>query len=123
LVLFHPAEPFRAAITVQDGMGQELGRIVQENLVGKIRFRLKAVGYGTVGWLRAENWRAWDFNVQNDAGAEVARITKTWEGLAKAAFTTADNYVVKIDAGVVEPLRSLVVAAAVCVDSALKQSR
>ena len=53
----------------------------------------------------------------------MARITKTWEGVAKALLTTADNYVVKIAPTVAEPLRSLVVAAAVCVDSALKQTR
>jgi len=52
---------------------------------------------------------------------EVARITKTWEGLAKTMFTTADNYVVQIHRPLEEPLRSLVVAAAVSVDTALKQ--
>ena len=30
------------------------------------------------------------------AGTEVARITKTWEGLARTLFTTADNYVVQV---------------------------
>jgi hypothetical protein len=42
LVLSHPSEPFRAGILVEDGSGQEVGRIIQENMVGKIRFRLKA---------------------------------------------------------------------------------
>ena len=36
-------------------------------------------------------------------------------------FTTADNYVVQIHLPLDEPLRSLVVAAAVSVDTALKQ--
>jgi hypothetical protein len=74
-----------------------------------------------IGSLNAENWRAWNFNIQDEHGTEVARITKTWEGLAKAALTTADNYVVKIAPGVEQPLRTLVVASAVCIDSALKQ--
>jgi hypothetical protein len=41
--------------------------------------------------------------------------------LLKTAFTTADNYVVQIHRPLVDPLRSLVVAAALCVDTALKQ--
>ncbi len=121
LVLRHPAEPFRANVTVEDGRGRELGHIIQENMVGKIRYRLKASGYGSVGTVNAENWRGWDYAVHDDRGAEVARITKTWEGLVKAYFTTADNYVIQIGDGVVEPLRSLVVAAAVAIDSARKQ--
>ena len=39
----------------------------------------------------------------------------------KAAFTTADNYVVNIHRTLPEPLNYLVVAAAVSVDTALKQ--
>jgi hypothetical protein len=36
-------------------------------------------------------------------------------------FTTADNYVVQIHQRLPEPLRTLVVASAVSVDTALKQ--
>jgi hypothetical protein len=36
-------------------------------------------------------------------------------------FTTADNYVVELDAAIEEPLRTLALAAALCVDTALKQ--
>ena len=64
---------------------------------------------------------AWNWNIQDATGAEIARITKTFVGLAKAMFTTADNYVVQIHRPLEEPLRSLVVAAAVSVDTALKQ--
>src|SRR5437763_388091 len=99
---------------------QVIGRIVQQNMIGKIRFSMEAGGQ-QVGSLNAENWRAWNFHVADTAGVEVARITKTWEGLAKAVFTTADNYVVQIHRPLEDPLRSLVVASALCVDTALKQ--
>jgi hypothetical protein len=36
-------------------------------------------------------------------------------------FTTADNYVLQIHRPIEEPLRSMVVASALCVDTALKQ--
>ena len=46
---------------------------------------------------------------------------KTWEGLAKTLFTTADNYVVHVHYRLPEPLASMVIASALTVDTALKQ--
>jgi hypothetical protein len=91
-------------------------------MIGKIRFGLEASGQD-IGSLNAENWRAWDFSIQDAAGTEVARIKKTWEGLAKTMFTTADNYVVQIHRPLAEPLRSCVIASALSVDTALKQDK
>lgn len=120
LVLTRPAKFFKSRLVVQDAAGRTIGEIQQRNVFGKIRFAF-VVGDTEVGSLNAENWRAWNFNIQDAAGAEVARITKTWEGLAKTMFTTADNYVLKIPTPLTEPLRSLVIAAALAVDTALKQ--
>src|SRR4051794_41113383 len=120
LQLTRPAKFIKSKIVVQDGSGTEIGQIVQENMIGKIRFGL-AVGDQTIGSINAENWRAWDFNIQDAGGVEVARITKTYAGLARAVLTTADNYVVQMHRPLEEPLRSLVLAAAVSVDTALKQ--
>ena len=71
--------------------------------------------------IQAENWRAWDFAIVDAAGTEVARITKRWEGLARTLFTTADKYVVHVHFKLPEPLASMVIAAALTVDTALKQ--
>jgi uncharacterized protein YxjI len=120
LKLTRPAKLVKSKVVVEDANGQEIGRIVQQNAIGKIRFALEAGGQ-SLGSINAENWRAWNFNIQDQTGNEVARITKTWEGLAKTMFTTADNYVVQIHEPVEEPLRHLVVAAALGVDTALKQ--
>lgn len=120
LAITRPAKIMKSKVVVEDAGGTEVGRIVQENVIGKIRFGLQA-GDRTVGSINAENWRAWNFSVKDESGTEVARITKTWEGMAKTMFTTADNYVVQIHRPLEEPLRSLVVAAALSVDTALKQ--
>ncbi len=122
LALTRPTKVFRSRVVVEGADGRPIGEIVQENMVGKIHFALQA-GERKVGSINAENWRAWNFNIQDDAGEEVARITKTWEGLAKTMFTTADNYVVQIHRPLEEPLRSLVIAAALGVDTALKQDQ
>jgi len=120
LKLTRPGKIMKSRVIVQDGADGEIGQIVQQNVIGKIRFSLEAGGQ-PVGSINAENWRAWNFNIQDQTGNEVARITKTWEGLAKTMFTTADNYVVKLQQHLEDPLRSLVVAAALGVDTALKQ--
>ena len=120
LALTRPAKLIKSKIVIQDGTGRDLGTVVQQNAIGKIRFGLESGGH-QYGSINAENWRAWNFNIQDHNGAEVARITKTWEGLAKTMFTTADNYVVQIHRPLEEPLRSLVVASALSIDTALKQ--
>jgi uncharacterized protein YxjI len=120
LQLTRPAKVFKSTVVVQDGAGNELGKIAQQNMIGKIRFSIEAGGQG-IGSINGENWRAWNFNIQDAGGTEVARITKTFEGVAKTLFTTADNYVVQIHRPLEDPLRSMVVAAALGVDTALKQ--
>lgn len=120
LQLTRPGKVFKSTIIVSDGASNEIGRIVQDNMFGKIHFSLEAGGQ-KVGSINAENWRAWNFRIEDHAGQEIARITKTFEGVAKTLFTTADNYVVQFHYQLPQPLLSLVVAAALSVDTALKQ--
>lgn len=120
LQLTRPAKVVKSKVLVQDGQGAEIGAVVQENMVGKIRFGLLAGGQ-RVGSINAENWRAWNFRIDDASGTEVARITKTWAGFARAAFTAADNYVVEIHRPLEGPMQAMVVASAVSVDTALKQ--
>jgi uncharacterized protein YxjI len=120
LRITRPPTMMRSRFDVTRGDGTPVGQIGQQNLIGKGRFELSAQGRA-IGSLNAENWRAWNFAISDHTGTEVARITKTWEGLAKAMFTTADTYVVHIHRPLDDPLRSLVIASALSVDTALKQ--
>ncbi|SDO43866.1 Protein of unknown function [Klenkia soli] len=120
LVLTRPAKLVKSRVQVARASGEPVGEIVQANVFGKIRFDL-VVGGQLVGAIQAENWRAWNFAVTDHTGQEIARITKTWEGLAKTLFTTADNYAVQVHRRLEEPLASLVLASALTVDTALKQ--
>ncbi len=120
LQLTRPAKVFKSTIVVADPDGREIGRIVQENVVGKINFGLEADGV-RLGRIKGENWRAWNWSIEDASGVEVARITKTFEGVAKTVFTTADNYVVQMHVKPPQPLHTLVIAASVSVDTALKQ--
>lgn len=120
LQLTRPRKFMKSRVVVERADGQPIGEIVQQNMIGKINFAIMVDGQ-QAGAIKAENWRAWNFSIVDHADNEVARITKTWEGLAKTMFTTADNYVLQIHYQLPEPLLSLVVATALTVDTALKQ--
>jgi uncharacterized protein YxjI len=120
LLLTRPAKIRRSRVLLTHPDGQLVGEIVQVDAFGRIRFDL-VVGGRPVGAVRAENWRAWDFAISDASGREVARITKTWEGFAGTTFTTADSYVLRVHHRLEDPLASLVLAAALTVDTALKQ--
>ncbi|WP_222192435.1 phospholipid scramblase-related protein [Modestobacter italicus] len=122
LVLTRPAKLLRSRVQVSGPDGRPVGEIAQANVLGRIRFDL-VVGGQLVGAIQAENWRAWDFAVTDAGGVEVARITKRWEGLARTLFTTADRYAVQVHRRLEEPLAGLVLAAALTVDTALKQDQ
>jgi uncharacterized protein YxjI len=120
LLLTRPAKFIKSKVIVQRPDGQTLGEIIQQNAIGKINFSFEVNGQ-KIGAIKAENWRAWNFAIVDHTETEVGRITKTWEGLAKTMFTTADNYVLQIHRQLPDPLLSMVVASALTVDTALKQ--
>ena len=117
-----PRALLKSKVEVQDGMGKSVGTISQKNMIGKIRFDLAGSSGEPLGQIRAENWRAWNFSIVDNSEQEVARITKKWAGVAKEMFTTADNYMLEINAPVQGDMRMLILASAAGIDTALKQS-
>ncbi|MEO6989655.1 MAG: phospholipid scramblase-related protein, partial [Aquihabitans sp.] len=107
--LTRPAKFMKSKIIVQDGHGAEIGQIVQENMMGKIRFGLHSNGQ-KIGAIKGQNWRAWNFSIVDGADQEVAIITKTFAGFTRAMFTSADNYVVQIHRPLEGALQMMVVA-------------
>ena len=121
LRLVRPRKVFRTRVNVYDCENRYLGCLQQENVFGHVRFGLRGADGASLGLMRAENWRAWDFVVRQPSGVEVARITKSWEGWMRTFSTNADRYVVRIHHRLGGPLHALVLAAALGADLALKQ--
>lgn len=121
IALHRPAKIVKSKMIVVGADGTR-GEIVQKTVgfIGNVRFSLESGGR-SLGSIHAESQAAWDFSIKDASGSEIARISKTWAGWAKERFTKADNYVVHIHRELQEPLRSLVIAAALAVDTALKQ--
>lgn len=68
-------------------------------------------------------WTGWDFKFLGDNGQEFAHVSKQWAGIGKEMFTSADNYVLKINDDVPpdHPIRELIMAAVMCIDMVLKE--
>lgn len=112
---------FRYAVAVTDGSGRHLGNVNKRVRVGKALFSIVGPSGEPLGEMKAENWRARDFRVEDPAGREIARVTKKWRGLATEMFTDADSYAVTFEPTTEEPMRSLALAAALSVDITMKQ--
>ena len=121
LEMVRPAKIMKSTVNITDGQGRPAGKIVQQNVVGKKRFALKGPDGRELGGVNAQNWRAWDFVIEDPGGSEVGRITKKWAGILKEGFTTADNYILNITGQISPELRLIVLASAAGVDIALKQ--
>ena len=121
LTLERPAKLMKSKIKISDAEGKERGAILQDNIVGKKHFALVDDRGDRIGSIDGENWASWDFAIHDSTGAEVGRITKQWAGILKEGFTTADTYILQIEAEVSSDLRLLMFASAAGVDLALKQ--
>lgn len=121
LRLTRPATLLRSTVQVEGPAGQAIGTVVHERGVGRPRFSLRAAGGALVGRLHAEGWRVRDVHIEDAAGTEVGRITRS-RGDVRSWITTADSYVLRVPTTQPEPLRTLVLAAAVSVDLSLRQS-
>jgi len=120
LRLHKPGMSYTCTVSRPDGA--ELGRISMKIRIGKARLPLTDPAGNVLGEIRAENLRAWNFSVQDSRGQQVARVDKKWAG-ARELFTTADKYAVDLDPSLADPLRSLVIASCLAIDTLLKQQR
>jgi uncharacterized protein YxjI len=121
LMLERPAKLMKSKIKVSDAEGAVRGAILQDNVVGTKHFALVDGNGDRIGTIDGENWLSWDFAIRDNTGVEIGRITKEWAGILKEGYTTADTYVLQIEAEVSSDLRLLMFASAAGLDVALKQ--
>lgn len=89
---------FRHKVVVTDSQGAIIGRLQSKVFsLGGGFFVLDAAD-NRVGEVKGD-WKGWNFKLISSTGAETGVITKTWAGLGKELFTSADNYVVSVPAG------------------------
>lgn len=121
-------------LTVKRGVSIFLStvEVLDENemLVGKFKQKFFSIGgkfevldsnEQNVCTLKGK-WTSWDFKFVKDE-LEFAHVSKKWAGIGKELFTSADNYMLEIDANVPknDPKRLLILAAVMCIDMVLKE--
>ncbi|MEW1908210.1 phospholipid scramblase-related protein [Kitasatospora sp. NPDC085895] len=119
LVLEKAAHFLRPEVSVTRPDGTPVGRIALQGKGLRPAFDIHTTEH-KIGTVRDSSLRGDEISVLDLAGTEIAHITKTWEGVARVTFTRADHYVLRIMRPLADPLRTLVVATALCVDLALK---
>ena len=119
--LLRPVSAPKSTVVVRNAEGRDAGRIAQQNIrTGATTFALLGPNSAFLGDLQAENWVSWDLWIEDTRGRKVATITRDWEGLDRSRFPSTDDYVVRIQQPVPEPLRTLVLAAALSLEVALR---
>ncbi len=119
--LLRPVSAPKSTVVVRDATGRDAGRIAQQSVrSGATTYALLGPNSAFLGDLQAQSWVSWDLWVDDSRGRRVATITRDWDGLDRSRFPTTDDYVVRITQPVPEPLRTLVVAATVALDVALR---
>jgi uncharacterized protein YxjI len=112
---------WRPKVFLQDANGTVVGQFVWKKMIGKAQIGFEVDGQ-MIGALKATNWRAWNFVLEDAQGTEIGTISKTWGGLGKAMFTNADHYVLALYRPLEGRLAEFVLMSALCVDTVLKQS-
>lgn len=119
--LLRPVSAPKSTVVVRDAEGRDAGRITQQNVrTGGTTYALLGPNSAFLGDLQADNWVSWDLWINDTRGRRVATITRDWDGLDRSRFPTTDDYIVRVTQPVPEPLRTLVVAAALSLDVALR---
>ncbi|MFI7670299.1 phospholipid scramblase-related protein [Nocardia sp. NPDC049526] len=120
LTVTRPRKVFKSKVIVDGPAGQPIGRIVQENWMGKKRFALLADGT-RIGTIHADRLlQPRRFTIVDHTGSEIARIIRTTAGLERA-IVAAETYALMIDKRLREPIASLVLASAVAINTAIMQ--
>jgi hypothetical protein len=112
----------RAKVTVHDSTGKE---------IGMFKSKLFSLGGGftvhdTAGNQIADvsgNWKGWDFTLKDMQGKQLGVVNKQFAGALKELFTSADNYLIKLDESVSSDpgLAALMLAAGLAIDIVYKE--
>lgn len=112
----------RVSVIVTDATQRELGRF---------QSKLFSLGGGflvfdATGQQVADvkgDWKGWNFRFLDSSGTELGVVTKTWAGVGRELFTTADNYMISFSAndGGAAHRGALLLAAGLAIDLVFKE--
>jgi len=122
LHLHRPMHRLKPAIAVTAADGHRVGMIVARKVFTRLCFTLQsAVDTGsedrTVGTAEGDGPRDANVRVHDRTGQLVARVSRTWEVLARDHHPEQGTYIVQVVRPLAEPLRSLTLAALLALET------
>lgn len=107
-------------IVIFDEKNMPIGKLKPKIRIGGAKIEIQDMSNTVLATLTG-NLIGWDFKVKEN-NLEIAIISKKWAGIGKELFTSADNYILKIDDSVPDNsnLRPLILSSVLCIDFLLK---
>lgn len=109
----------RPKVRVFDSSGHLIGTLRSKAFSMGVTFIVEAPDGQELAMIKG-NWKGWDFKFLS-GDQELGQITKKWAGLGKEMFTSADNYIINIDADVNETITTLFLAGGFAIDTIHKE--
>jgi len=112
---------FTSLVEVFDGKDKSIGKFKQKFFSIGGKFDVLDTNNIILCTLKGK-WTSWDFKFMK-GDTELAHVSKKWAGIGKELFTSADNYMLKIDEKVSpdDKIRLLILASVMCIDMVLKE--
>lgn len=110
----------RSKIEIRDSLGNQVGYLKSKLLSLGGAFSVFDTADNLVANVKGD-WKGWNFRFLDANDQEIGTISKKWAGLGKELLTSADQYIIQLNA---EPSRAkalLLLAAGLAVDTVYKE--
>jgi uncharacterized protein YxjI len=114
---------FMSKIVLKSGDDNVIGTVQQKFKLFKPTFKIFNHEQKLIAEITGD-WKAWNFVINDDAGAQIGTISKKWAGALREVFTSADKYNVSIDPAYSNMMNKItILSAAITIDMVLKESK
>ena len=111
----------RPKVSIEDSEGNSLGYFKAKAFSFGGAFRVFSPDDEELAIVKGD-WKGWNFRFLSGE-TELGEVTKQWAGMGKELFTTADNYIIRINGEPDETINTLLLAAGLAVDTIYKEKK
>jgi uncharacterized protein YxjI len=110
---------FKPKVDITDANGQPIGYLKSKLFSLGGAFKVCTPDDKEIALVKGD-WKGWNFRFLSGE-VELGVITKKWAGLGKEFFTSADNYLIRINGAPDPTMNTLLLAAGLAVDTVFKE--
>ena len=111
----------RSKVHIHDNTGKSVGYFKSKLFSIGGAFHVFDAHDNPVAFVKGD-WKGWNFSFKDAANQEIGRITKKWAGVGKELFTSADNYMLSLSGNHSPEKATLLLAAALAIDTVYKEN-